>query len=292
MLSFSLIICTYNRASYLRETIESVLHHFKNKNNYELLIINNNSTDHTVKVVEEFIDNPVVKYFLETNQGLSHARNRGMKEARNDVFVFLDDDIDIEKNYLDLCEELYRDPAINIVGGKVLPYNKAVPDWLPLNFFFIASIFDLGNEKQFVEKLMGANYTMRREVAEKTGLYNPELGRKGNSLMAGEEVDYLRRAQNLGYRVLYHPHLIVYHKIENKLNKKYVYENMYKNGKTEAFLDANNKVRFFLRAVKSLLRIIIYYLFGFYAPSHKQRVYFKMNQLQGLGYLHVFFKNL
>ena len=286
MLRYSLIICTYNRASYLKETIESILSKFKGKDNYELLVIDNNSSDHTVEVVKQFAHVPVVKYYLETKQGLSHARNRGMVEAKNDVLVFLDDDIDIEANYLDVCEELYSNPEVNIAGGKVLPYNQDVPDWLPYEFYFVVSIFDLGDESQLVNKLMGANYSMRKEVAQKVGLYNPELGRKGNSLMGGEENDYIARAQQLGYKVLYDPRLVVYHKIENKLNKKYVFEYAPKIGNMEAFIDAqNNKTRFYLRSIKSLLRVSAYYLYGRYAPNDKQRVYFKVNQLQGMGYL-------
>ncbi len=292
-ITYSFVICTYNRASYLKETIESVLLHFKGRTNFELLVIDNNSPDHTVEVVQGFAHVPVVKYFLETNQGLSHARNRGMKEALNDVLIFVDDDIDIENNYLAICDELYSDPAIDIVGGKVLPFKKHVPDWLPQQFYFIVSIFDVGDNSRFVEKLMGANYSMRREVVQQVGLYNPELGRKGNSLMGGEENDYLARAQALGYKVLYDPRLVVYHKIENKLNKKYVYDYAPNIGSNEAFIDAqNNKAKLYLKSIKSVLRVVAYYVFGFYAPSHKQRVYFKINKLHGLGYLKVFLKNL
>jgi len=286
MLRYSIIICTYNRASYLKETMESILSKFKDKDKYELLIIDNNSPDNTVQVVEQFAHDAVVKYFLEKNQGLSHARNRGIMEAKNEILIFLDDDIDIEENYLEVCDRLYSDPNNNIIGGKVLPYGVTVPDWLPHKFYFIASIFDQGDEPYHVNKLMGANYGMRKEVAAKVGLYNPELGRKGNSLMGGEENDYLMRAQQLGYKVLYHPGLVVYHKIENKLNKEYILNYAPHIGDVEAFIDAkNNKPRLYMRGVKSMMRVAAYYLYGSYVPNEKQRIYFKVNQLQGLSYI-------
>ncbi len=292
MLQFSFIICTYNRASYLKETIESVLFHFKDKQNFELLVIDNNSKDHTVQVVESFAGNPVLKYFLETRQGLSHARNRGMAEAKGDIMVFIDDDVDIHNNYLNLMEKLYSDPAINIVGGKVLPYNLDIPEWLPQQFYFIASIFDVGNEPRFVEKLMGANYSMRREVTEKVGLYNTELGRKGNNLMGGEENDYLARAQAKGYKVFYHPELIVYHKIENKLNKEYIFNYASNIGNAEAMIDAqNNKPKLFLKSVKSGLRVASHLVLGGFLAGEKQKTASKINQLHGKGYLQGFFKN-
>src|SRR5438045_1184577 len=149
MLTYSIIVCTYNRDSFLGETIESILFHFSNKTNFELLIIDNNSTDTTAQLVKPFLSKPQVRYFLETNQGLSNARNRGIKESGNDILVFLDDDIDIEANYLDVCDEVYSNSAINIVGGKVLPYKVNVPNWLPTKFFYLASIFDLGNEAHY-----------------------------------------------------------------------------------------------------------------------------------------------
>jgi glucosyl-dolichyl phosphate glucuronosyltransferase len=293
MLRFSLIICTYNRASYLKETIEAILTKFRNKDNFELLIIDNNSSDHTIQVVEQFAHNPVLKYFLEEKQGVSHARNRGMAEAKNDVFILLDDDIDIQDDYLDLCEKLYSNDSNTIIGGKVLPYNVDIPAWLPSKFYYIASIFDLGDNPKHVTKLMGANYSMRREVAQKVGLYNPELGRVGKSLMGGEENDYFMRAHQMGLNILYHPGLVVYHKIENKLNKDYIFNYASHIGDAEAFIDSkNNKLRLYMRSVKSLLRVVAYHLYGSYVPNENSQVYFKVNKLHGMGYIKRLLKNL
>ncbi|GAA4450648.1 glycosyltransferase family 2 protein [Nibrella saemangeumensis] len=286
MISYSLIICTYNRASFLKETIESILSHFRSKTNFELLIINNNSTDNTADVVKPFLSVPVVRYVVETNQGLSHARNRGIKEARNEILVFLDDDIDIEPNYLDVSDQLFRDPANQIVGGKVLPYNSGIPEWLPEQYYYIISIFDRGDSPLHTDKLMGANYAMRKEAALKIGWYNTELGRKGSNLMGGEEVDYLDRARAIGYSVLYHPGLVVYHKIGNKLNKDYVFDYAFNLGKSERIIDGQRStVKVLLKYVKYILMILLYYVYGSYAPNPKQQTYFTINYLYGLGYL-------
>ncbi len=288
MLTYSIIVCTYNRDSFLEETIKSILLHFSNKTNFELLIIDNNSTDTTAQLVKPFLSKPQVRYFLETNQGLSHARNRGIQEAGNDILVFLDDDIDIEANYLDVCDDVYSNPDVQIVGGKVLPYRVSVPNWLPEKFFYLASIFDLGDITHYSNKLMGANYTMRKAVAEKVGLYNVELGRKGNSLMGGEENDYFNRAHALGYRVMYNPNLIVYHKINNKLNKDYIFSYSRQNGKSEGLIDYKlNKYRFMGKIIKSILMIGLFYVYGAYISDPKQQTYYKINQLYSLGYLSV-----
>lgn len=289
MLQYSIIICTYNRVSYLKETIESILSHFADKTNYELLIIDNNSTDNTAQVVKEFLHIPLVRYVLETNQGLSHARNRGIKEASNEILVFLDDDIDIEPNYLDVCDKVYNDPNVHIVGGKVLPYNTNVPEWLPNQYYYIVSIFNPSDSPFYTDKLMGANYSMRREAALKIGWYNIELGRKGANLMGGEEVDYLDRARRLDYTILYEPKLVVYHKIENKLTKKYVYDYSFNLGKSERIMDIQrSRTKFSLKSIKYVGMIFLYLVYGFYAPSAKHKSYFRINQLYGLGYLKLY----
>ena len=289
MLQYSLIVCTYNRHAFLKETIASILQHFSGKTNYELVIIDNNSTDDTAQVVKLFLHLPTVRYVLETNQGLSHARNRGIKEAQNEILVFLDDDIDIEPNYLDVCDEVYSNPDVRIVGGKVLPYNTTIPDWLPEQYYYIVSVFNLGDKAFNTDKLMGANYSMRREAALKIGWYNIELGRKGNNLMGGEEVDYLDRARVAGYKILYQPALIVYHKIGNKLNQTYVYNYSFNLGKSERLMDLQRStIKFLLKCIKYIGMLGLYFVYGFYAPCHKHKAYFRINQLYGLGYLKLY----
>ncbi|MFC0181201.1 glycosyltransferase family 2 protein [Pseudarcicella hirudinis] len=179
----SVIIATYNRAPLLKETINSLLTYFRQDfidSKSEIIIIDNNSNDGTLNAVQEYLkESDIVKYYLETNQGLSHARNRGIKESSGDILVFLDDDIDIDKSYFELCDEAFASADVNIIGGKVLPYNVAVPEWLPKEYYYLASIFDLGEQRMEVNTLMGANYAMRKSVADKVGWYDPNLGRKG-----------------------------------------------------------------------------------------------------------------
>ncbi|HEV7350866.1 glycosyltransferase family 2 protein [Telluribacter sp.] len=286
MPTFSLIICTYNRVDYLKETIESIWNHFGNRFEYEMIVVDNNSTDGTAQVAQQYAHIPVFKYYKELKQGLSHARNRGIEEAKNEVLVFLDDDIDIESNYLDRGNALFGDASVQIAGGKVLPFKVEVPPWLPRKFYYLVSIFDLGNERILTKKLMGANYAMRKDAALKIGWYNPELGRKGNTLTGGEEIDYLDRAKNLGYNIWYDPGLIVYHKINNKLNKEYVFTYSFQLGRSERIIDLQqSKVKYGLKVAKAFAMLFAYLVYGSYTPDQKQRAYFKINQQYSLGYL-------
>jgi len=286
MSTFTFIVCTYNRVPFIQETIESILFHCAHKNNFELLVIDNNSTDGTAEAVKPFLKNPVVRYVLETEQGLSHARNRGIKEAKNEVLVFVDDDIDLDAHYLDVCETVFANPALNIAGGKVLAFNAKVPEWLPKKYYYLASMFDLGDESQPTGKLMGANYALRRTVAQRIGWYNPELGRKGNNLMAGEENDYFNRAKLMGYSIWYEPRLIVYHKIADKLSTEYIFSYAQQQDKSDSIIESKTaKARYLSKIIKSVLMILTFYLYGAHAPTEERRTYYKIKQLYALGYL-------
>ncbi len=251
MLRYRIIICTYNRVAFLKETIESVLSRLADCDNYELLVIDNNSTDNTREVVEEYLHLPIVRYIVEANQGLSFARNRGIKEAKHAIIAFIDDDVDIHPDYLSILDKAYKDPAIQIVGGKVLAYQTHIPDWLPVKYQYLASIFDQGDSPKFVTKLLGANHTFRREVADSVGGYNTKVGPIGDSKLGGDEDEFLYRAQQKGYQVYYEPELIVYHKIANRLNKDFILQYAYNIGVSTATIDqTHNKLRTALKVLK------------------------------------------
>lgn len=289
MTNISIIICTYNRFSLLKETIESLLNILQGKNDWEILIIDNNSSDGTSAIKDNCIEYTSVKYFLETSQGLSNARNRGIKEAKGDILVFFDDDIDIDHNYFTILNKLFEDDSINIVGGKVLPYKVDIPSWLPPKFNYLVSVFDLGDDIKYVDKVMGANYAMRRNVADQVGLYNPDLGRNGTLLFGGEEVDYLKRAANIGFKTLYHPELVVFHKINEKLTTKYVYEYSQKLGMSEYKMDKGRRsIKLFEKLIKSVAAMLLYNVYGRHSSNERKKAFFGINNSYAIGYIKSF----
>ncbi len=258
MNQFSIIICTYNRSAFLKETIESILSHYKDNTNIELMIVDNNSTDNTAEVVKPFMRVPFVRYVLEKQQGLSAARNRGIKEAKFSILVFLDDDIDIDATYLTVLDKIYSDPTIFVAGGKVLPYKAQIPEWLPNKYYYLASVLDLGNTPKYVPKLMGANHTFRKEVATKVGDYNVKIGPLGNFKLGGDEDEFLYRAKQKGYQILYHPDLIVYHKIANRFNKEFILEYAFNIGASQANIDLeHNRFKLGLKVTKYITDTVI-----------------------------------
>lgn len=283
----SIIICTYNRVEYLIETITSLTLALHSESDYEVLVIDNNSNDSTgERVKSAFGEHPKVRYVLEIKQGLSNARNRGLKEATGEIILFVDDDIEIQADYFSKLETAFEDPNVNVLGGKVLPFKVDVPEWLPSKYYYLVSIFDLGNQKMTTPYVMGANYAMRKKVADEVGFYDVNLGRKGDNLMAGEETDYLDRAQKIGYGVHYIPELVVYHKINDKLNTKYVYNYAYLNGKSNAIQYKNqNALKYIAKYGKSLAMLGFASTIGAMQSNITRKTYFTINKFYSLGYL-------
>lgn len=253
----SAIVCTYNRELFICGTIDSLLISLTRVKDFEIIIIDNNSSDLTPELLLKYKNHSRIKCIKEEIQGLSHARNRGITEATGDILVFLDDDIEIKPDYFLTLEKTFSDPGISIAGGKVLPFNVDIPHWLPERYYYLVSIFDMGDRIKTTRYIMGGNCAIRKELVDKVGFYNVELGRKGNNLMAGEENEYMDRIISLGYKIYYVPDLTIYHKINDKLNKEYVFNYAYQNGKSNAIQYRKTRgLRYFLKMVKQSLLLI------------------------------------
>lgn len=216
----SAIICTYNRKRYIIRAIERLA--ATKCKDYEIVVVDNNCTDGTAELISCFIaahPELPVRCFLEKKQGLSNARNRGMQEAKGDVFLFLDDDSMVCGDYLCRLEEyLLAYPQADAFGGRIEPIFDECPrpKWLCRWSMGWVSALDLGDGvRQFEGKAfpIGANMGIRRAMAEKAGAFDPELGRKAGNMDAGEEKDMFRRIRALGGSIWYFPGIEVQHVI-------------------------------------------------------------------------------
>ncbi len=101
MSKLSIVVCTYNRAESLLDTIDSLVRQrLAPGSSFEVVVIDNNSKDGTRAAVESFKKSPwPVRYFFEAQQGLGYARNRGLREAQGDFILFIDDDAMAEETW-------------------------------------------------------------------------------------------------------------------------------------------------------------------------------------------------
>lgn len=219
----SFIICTYNREKYIYECLSRLAKNTE-QDNWEIVLVNNNSTDNTAAECERFVRDYKPKnyrYFVETQQGLSYARNRGIAEADGEWFVFLDDDAMVEKDYIaNLRSRLTQHPEAGAFGGPIKPFFEGEkPKWLsPWTMCFVSAI-DLGpHVRLFPQKSypIGANMGISRTTIKKVGMFNTALGRTGNNLLGGEEKDIFNRIRQTGIPILYFPVIKVQHCIPPK----------------------------------------------------------------------------
>lgn len=220
----SVVVCTYNRELYLPKMLDSVAKQNCAKSDFELILVNNKSTDNTEEICLKYkAENTSVNfnYFLETNQGLSYARNRGIKEAKGDFIVFVDDDAFLDENYIkELKSYLQTVPSNLGFGGKILPYLECeLPKWMSKYLSSLMSIIDLGNDVTLFKGSkypIGANMGVSRTVVDKIGMFNESLGRTGTSMLGGEEKDFFFRIKEAGFPIYYFPKMLVHHVIPAK----------------------------------------------------------------------------
>ena len=119
----SVILCTYNRERYLYNVLHSLA--VGTCRDYEIVLVNNNSTDGTEAECRRFqADHPDVafRYCIESQQGLSYARNRGIRESQGEVLVYVDDDALVNPEYLQTYADFFRQhPEAMAAGGPILP---------------------------------------------------------------------------------------------------------------------------------------------------------------------------
>lgn len=239
----SLVIATYNGASRIETTLQSLLSQELESALWEAVVVNNNSADDTAAVVEAFIlAHPEVHVVLteEKNQGLSFARNRGIEVARGEIIAIIDDDeIASPKLLADYLRFFDTHPQVVAAGGRIVPlYESGRPEWMcDLTERPIAGTLDLGErECAFPEGKYfgGGNMAIRRSAIECYGAFNPALGRRGTLLLGGEEKDLYMRLHAAGEQIYYLPTASIQHVIpEAKLTRDYFEKVCFRIGQSE-----------------------------------------------------------
>lgn len=181
----SLVICTYNRCRYLPEALQSIRLQTLAPTRFEVIVVDNNSTDDTAAIAHQFIkDHPAlnIRYCLETNKGLSFARNRGIAEARSPIINYVDDDAILSTHYLEEMLSFFtNNPAAVGVGGKIIPKYEdgKEPEWMSKYLHGFIGKLDFGDAIiPFSEKMkypVGCNMAYKKEILQKAGGFNNAL---------------------------------------------------------------------------------------------------------------------
>jgi glycosyltransferase involved in cell wall biosynthesis len=219
-LQISAIICTHNRDTYLGAAIDSLLAQDFTAN-FEIVVVDNGSSDRTREVVEQRATDPRLKYIFEPILGLSVARNTGAKATSADIIAYLDDDAVASPQWLQVLYSAYENnPNIAIAGGKVTliwPPDIEPPKWISPGLAGNLGAYDLGDSIVYIEQPgstpRGLNYSIRRSFLDDIGGFDPQLGRVGKNLLSNEELQMTEIALQRGWQVAYLPEALVAHNV-------------------------------------------------------------------------------
>ncbi len=234
----SVVICTWNRAESLQKTLESIEDSRLPKGtDWEVLIVDNNSTDATSAVCQSFLQrNPErYRYLLEKRQGKSFALNTAVENTRGDIIAFTDDDVLVGADWLfALLVALDEYDCVGVAGRIVPVWNSPKPPWFtadgPYRLMLAIVEYDLGDQTQpcrIENPPYGANLALRKNVFDKYGLFRTDLGPVAGTTFRGEDSEYCRRLMSRGKKLIYAPGAVVHHPVPEERTKKRYFESWY-----------------------------------------------------------------
>lgn len=231
MIRLSIVIATYNRATLLLDALKSVIRQSAPAQEWECVVVNNNSSDNTSECFAEFAgEHPEYNLRIvdEPNQGLSYARNRGIRESVGEYIAIIDDDEHIAEDFVAAYIRLFDDvPEAVAAGGPIVAeYPTGRPRWMSCYTERpIANTMYFGEEvREFPKGRVpgGGNMALRRSAIRRYGVFDTSLGYSGESLIGGEECDLFERLQIADAKYYYVPTAVMYHIIpREKLTKEY-----------------------------------------------------------------------
>lgn len=214
----SAIICTYNRDRYIGKALEALSAQDLPADRFEIIIIDNNSTDNTAAICKAFIrdhQNLSIKYFFEENRGLSFARNRGIREASSPVITFIDDDAEAAPGFLRAILEFFQTHPDTVgAGGKVTPLytETGEPPWMNKYLDGFVGKVNHGNEIKMYQAPMkypaGCNMTYTKEILLKAGGFNNQL------TFRSDDKHIFHQVKKLSDKIYYLPAATVNHHID------------------------------------------------------------------------------
>lgn len=292
-------ISTYNREKYLPGVLDSLARQTLDNSLFEIVLVDNNSPGNTKEIADKFTaDHPELdfSYHIETNQGLSYGRNRGIKEGKGKYITFIDDDAFLADDYLEKIYNYFENHSnVAAIGSKILlHYEDVVPDWENKYLNSLLGYFNLGDEEMEFPKNnypRGSNMSFRMDVFEKVGDFNVELGRKGGNLAGSEEKDIFKRIYEYPeLKVVYIPDAIVYHCVPiERTTTEFIKKQALGTGRSERIRVKNEGTssvlkRYFQEFIKWGGSLVLYvmYLFRGQVAKGKMIVKFRWWVTKGL----------
>ena len=252
MMDVTVAICTWNRADSLGRTLTSLrAMRVPPDVEWELVVVNNNCTDHTDRVIAEHTRWLPLRGVSEPNQGLSNARNRALMEARGELILYTDDDMDVDPGWLAAYVDAARHwPKAAFFGGSIEPrFETEPPRWITRNLKRLRTVYGIQRHGTEVrpfrcnEEPCGGNMAFRTAILDKQ-CFQPTLGCTGAQLGDGEESDVVRRLKKAGYRGAWVGTARVTQFIpKERLTRNYIWERFCSQGRARVRIRGRSQYR-------------------------------------------------
>ena len=215
----SVIVCTHNRSSMLADCINSLLNQNIDLENFEILIVDNNSTDNTKDITAEFCKkHSNIKYFFEQTIGYSSPRNCGWKNASGKIVAYIDDDEIAAPNWIEnIINSFQIEEKPDIIGGICeVKYDETPPEWFTNSMGATNKNRQKGLLNHRADSYLGCgNIALKKDVLEKLNGFSNDFNMKDGFLMMGEDTDICQRAKSAGFRLYYNPEIIICHRMNS-----------------------------------------------------------------------------
>jgi glycosyltransferase involved in cell wall biosynthesis len=245
-------MCTHNHADRLPRTLADLGKLASPTRRWELLLVDNNSTDSTSALLADTSWRPSgipVRIVREEHLGLSNARNRAIKEAQGKYLLFIDDDETPDTQWLTAYEHAMLEYTPDALGGRinVLFEHGDRPPWLQDELLGFLGYLDHGEGCWLSEPdtpFYGGNFAVRVDIFSEVGDFNADLGRMGQVNTGGEDTEFYRRLVASNYKVRWVPGAIINHRIRaDKLWRSYFLDLHYRQGMSEGSRTRGNRKR-------------------------------------------------
>jgi glycosyltransferase involved in cell wall biosynthesis len=246
----SVIVPTRNRASLLRLALQSLTKQTLPAERFEVLVVDNGSTDSTRQVVEEHQRQEwALRYFFEATPGLHAGRHRGLKEARGEVLVYADDDIEATPSWLEAIDECFRNPDVAMVGGNNYPRFEAPPPaWLARLWQRPAyggraitslSVIELASGQRPISPfcVWGCNFSVRKRILLEAGGFHPDGMPEEQIRFRGDgETHVSAHVARSGLTCLFDSRASVYHAVTNsRMTFEYFRKRAFSQGISDSY---------------------------------------------------------
>ena len=241
--SLTVALCTHNHRERLARTLRGLAQLAPPASPWELLIIDNASTDGTSQLVmttDWRTPEMNVRVVREEKLGLSNARNRAIQEATGEFIVFMDDDESPDPHWLGAYERIILAERPDALGGRieVMFEDGRRPTWLQDELLGFLGQLDHGGAARRLAApdtpIFGGNFAFRKDIFARIGTFDAGLGRKGSDNTGGEDTEIYRRMIASGCNIWWVPDAVICHRIQaGKLRRRYFLDLHFRQGRTQ-----------------------------------------------------------